>query len=87
MLYLGFARKRVKIRFLISSVSAGNMLPARNGLSGPGMRAVTNLDLFFAVKKVFAGCANKYDSCDNIFSMWLNLKGLKNTSSLPVITT
>jgi hypothetical protein len=37
-----FSRERVKIRFLISNVSAGNMLPASYRLSGPALRCNNN---------------------------------------------
>jgi hypothetical protein len=36
--YFGFEMKMVKRRFVISNVSAGTILPARYGLSGPGLR-------------------------------------------------
>ena len=39
--YLGRARGSVKRRFLISNVSAGNMLPASCGLGGPILEAVS----------------------------------------------
>jgi hypothetical protein len=47
--YLGFARERVKIRFLFSNVTAGNMLLASHVLTGSALEVIDNRSVSISI--------------------------------------